>query len=83
ATEFKINTRNALMLAIIPGVLNIACVFLVHTGIYFALALYYINLPLGLANSFLPIIEDKKKKDKLKPAPDGKRPLLQSLNPFV
>ncbi|MFH0786185.1 MAG: heavy metal translocating P-type ATPase, partial [Pseudomonadota bacterium] len=83
ATEFKINTRNALMLAIIPGVLNIACVFLVHTGIYFALALYYINLPLGLANSFLPIIEDKKKKDKLKPAPDGKRSLLQSLNPFV
>lgn len=83
AQEFKINTRNALMLAIIPGMLNLASVFLLHTGIYFALALYYINLPLGLTNSFLPIIEDKKKKDKLKPVPDGKRSTLRSLNPFV
>jgi P-type E1-E2 ATPase len=68
ALEFKINTRNALMLAIIPGILNIACVFLLHTGIYFAIGLYYTTLPIGLANAFLPLLEDKKKeKNKLQP----------------
>ncbi len=64
AKEFKINTGNALMLAIIPGIINIASVFLLHTGIYFALGLYYITLPIGLANSFLPLMEDKKGKSK-------------------
>ena len=61
ADEFRMNTSNALMLAFIPGVLNIASVFLFHTGIYFALGLYYITLPIGIANSFLPILVHGKK----------------------
>lgn len=69
AAEFKINTGNALMLAIVPGIINLACVFLLHTGIYFAIGLYYITLPIGLANSFLPIFEDYKRKSKLKQTP--------------
>jgi heavy metal translocating P-type ATPase len=69
AKEFKINTGNALMLAIIPGIINIASVFLLHTGIYFALGLYYITLPIGLANSFLPLYEDRKRKSQPKQTP--------------
>ena len=64
AKEFKINTTNALMLAIAPGIINIACVFMLHTGIYFALGLYYVTLPIGIVNSFLPLIEDNKNKSK-------------------
>ena len=64
ATEFKTNAGNALMLAVAPGIINLACVFFLHTGIYFALGLYYIALPIGIANAFLPLIEDRKGKDK-------------------
>jgi Cu2+-exporting ATPase len=69
AEEFKNNTRDALMLAIIPGMINIACVFLLHTGIYFAIGLYYFTLPIGLTNSFLPILKHNKKQRKLLPTP--------------
>jgi heavy metal translocating P-type ATPase len=74
ATEFKINTTNALMLAILPGIINMASVFLLHTGIYFALGLYYINLPLGVANSFLPLLEDYKRKGKSKQTSAEEKP---------
>ena len=39
--------------------LNIVSVFLFHTGIYFALGLYYLTLPVGLANSFLPLLQNR------------------------
>ena len=83
AREFKINTTNALMLAIIPGMINMACVFLLHTGIYFAIGLYYLNLPLGVANAFLPLFEDYKRKGKSEQTPAEATTSRQPFNPAV
>jgi len=79
AKEFKINTSNALMLAIAPGIINIASVFLLHTGIYFALGLYYITLPIGIANSFLPLIGDDKSNKKSRDKKTVKTPLRTTI----
>jgi len=54
---FGTNVNNALALAIVPGLLNMASVFSLNTGIYFALFLYYVSLPLNLANSFNPLFK--------------------------
>ena len=77
--EFKINTSNALMLAIAPGIINIASVFLLHTGIYFALGLYYITLPICIANSFLPLIGDNKRDKKSRDKKTVKTPLRTTI----
>ena len=61
AEDFDKNINTALTLAIVPGVMNIGGIFLLHTGIYVAMGLYYIFLPLGVGNSFLPMIKYKKK----------------------
>ncbi len=59
--DFDKNMNTALKLAVVPGLINIGAVFLLHTGIYVAAGLYYLCLPLNLGNSFLPMIQYKKK----------------------
>ena len=66
AKDFDKNINNALKLTIIPGIINIGGVFLLHSGIYVAMGLYYIFMPLGVGNSFLPMIKYKKKDDRYK-----------------
>ncbi|MBF0376202.1 MAG: heavy metal translocating P-type ATPase [Desulfamplus sp.] len=63
AKDFDKNINTALAISIVPGIMNIASVFFLNTGIYFALGLYYIFLPLGVGNSFVPMIKYKKKKE--------------------
>jgi heavy metal translocating P-type ATPase len=81
ADEFHINTSNALMLSLAPGIINIASVFLLHTGIYFALGIYYITLPIGIAYSFLPLMEDGKSKSKLKQTSADKTKSRNTIRP--
>ena len=61
-TSFGTNINNSLALAIIPGLVNIGSVFFFHSGIYLALFLYYVSLPLNLANSFYPLAKFREKK---------------------
>jgi len=60
AEDFNKNINIALTTAVVPGIINIGSVFLFHTGIYFATMLYYLSLPAGVANSFLPLLKYKK-----------------------
>lgn len=62
AEDFDKNINVALTTAVVPGIINIGSVFLFHTGIYFAIMLYYLSLPAGLANSFLPLLKYKEPK---------------------
>ena len=57
AADFKQNFNTALATAIVPGVINIGSVFLLGTGIYFAIGMYYLSLPIGLANAFWPLLK--------------------------
>jgi len=59
--DFKRNMNMALILSIVPSAINIGGVFLFHTGLYFAIFMDYLALPIGLGNALLPLIKNKGK----------------------
>ncbi len=61
AQDFNRNVNTSLAMTIVPGLINIGCVFLLHTGIYFSVIIGFLALPVGVANSFLPLMKNEKK----------------------
>jgi heavy metal translocating P-type ATPase len=55
--EFERTMRNNLVGSIAPGVLNIAAVCFLHTGIAVGMAVYYLGSALGLGNALHPLVK--------------------------
>jgi Cu2+-exporting ATPase len=53
---FESRQKTNLILSVIPGAVSTAGVFLLHFGLYMAMAIYYGGLGLGIGNSVRPLI---------------------------
>lgn len=55
--EFEGTMRGNLLGSVVPGVINIASVFFLHTGIATGMAIYYAGSLMGLGTSLSPLIQ--------------------------
>lgn len=57
AESFQANQQVNFALSVVPSAVSVSGVFLLHTGIYFASALSYSSLFLGITNSTRPLLK--------------------------
>lgn len=63
--EFEHTMHNNLLLSVVPGVLNIAGVYLLHFGIAASMGLFYTGTATGLINTVLPLAKHQRTFSKL------------------
>jgi len=59
--EFEKTMNSNLITSVVPGIINIAGVYLLHTGIAVGMGIYYVGSLLGLGNTFLPLVKHQEK----------------------
>lgn len=64
--EFEKTMNNNLVGSIIPGIVNIAGIYFLHTGIAMGMAIYYVGSLFGLGNTLIPLAKYQDKQPKLK-----------------
>lgn len=57
--------HNNFMLSTIPGVINIAGVYLLHFGIATSMAIFYTSTAVGLANTLWPLAKHQDTRETL------------------
>ncbi|MGK5093085.1 heavy metal translocating P-type ATPase [Deltaproteobacteria bacterium TL4] len=74
AQEMEQSTRRGFGIALIPGAIGVAGVFLFHFKIYASLILYIFSLATGTLNAMIPALKHKKARPVklLKPSPSNK-----------
>ena len=72
ADEFERTMHGNLVLSVVPGVFNIAGIYLLHIGIVVSVTLFYAGTAAGLANSILPLLRHQQNQPETDP-PDGAR----------
>ncbi|NJP07685.1 MAG: heavy metal translocating P-type ATPase [Chloroflexaceae bacterium] len=70
ARQMKHNMQQNMVLAMLPGTINIASVFLLHTGIIFAVFLSSIGMVSSMSNAMRPLLHHMVQTVPSLPAPD-------------
>jgi len=63
--EFEQTMNNNLVGSVMPGVINIAGIFFLHTGIATGMAIFYLGSLLGLGNTLMPLAKHQDIKPEL------------------
>jgi len=59
--EFEKTMNSHLITSVVPGIINIAGIYLLHTGMAVGMGIYYLGSLLGLGNTFLPLVKHQDK----------------------